>query len=194
MNRVIVPRGAVELAIRQSGKFVKPKVEPRLVKEFKIMKEKMLSEFDNHPITRELEQKTSADPSAFVSHGSLFGFIGFEKESYPTEIVREMLEKSELKFIRINGGIVNFKALYPSKEELFAATPLPWASGRSWLNGIESGISGLGRYLKTENLDSSRSGGGIQSKSKFQSGRFTNTKYISEILNNFIEKINKLSL
>jgi hypothetical protein len=105
-----------------------------------------------------------------------------------------MLEKSELKFIRINGGIVDFKAFYPSKEELFAATPLPWASGRSWLKGIESGISGLGRYLKTENLDSSRSGGGIQSKSKFQSGRFTNTKYISEILNNFIEKINKLSL
>ena len=194
MSRVTVPRGAVELAIRQSGKFVKPKVEPSLVKEFKIMKEKMLSEFDNHPITIELEQKTSADPSAFVSSGSLFGFIGFENESNPTEIVREMLEKSELKFIRINGGIVDFKAFYPSKEELFAATPLPWASGRSWLKGIESGISGLGRYLKTENLDSSRSGGGIQSKSKFQSGRFTNTKYISEILNNFIEKINKLSL
>jgi len=94
MSRVTVPRGAVELAIRQSGKFVKPKVEPSLVKEFKIMKEKMLSEFDNHPITIELEQKTSADPSAFVSSGSLFGFIGFEKESNPTEIVREMLEKS----------------------------------------------------------------------------------------------------
>ena len=41
MSRVIVPRGAVELVIKQSGKFVKPKVEPRLVKEFKIIREKM---------------------------------------------------------------------------------------------------------------------------------------------------------
>ena len=194
MSRVIVPRGVVELAAKQSGKFVKPKVEPSLLKEFKIIKEKMLSEFDKHPVTKELEQKTSADPSAFVSRGSLFGFIGFEKDDNPTEIVREMLKQSELKFIRIKGGTVDFKAYYPSKDELFAATPLPWASGRSWLKGIESGISGLGQYINTDYSDYSRSGGGIQSEQKVRSARFKNTQYISKILNSFIEKINKLSL
>jgi hypothetical protein len=194
MSRVIVPRGAVELVIKQSGKFVKPKVEPRLVKEFKIIREKMLSEFDKHPVTKELERKTGADPSGFVSRGSLFGFIGFEKDDNPTEIVREMLEESELKFIRIKGGIVDFKVYYPSKEELFAATPLPWASGRSWLKGIESGISGLGQYINIDYSDYSRSGGGIQSEQKVRSAKFNNTEYISKILNSFIEKIDKLSL
>ena len=59
--------------------------------------------------------------------------------------------------------------------------------------GIETGLSGLGRYLNIES-DSSRSWGGIQSQSQVRGGRFKNTKYISEILNNFIIKVNKLKL
>ena len=193
MSRAVIPRGAINLIAEQSGKFIKPDVQPRLLKEFKKIKEEMLSEFDDHPVTRELDQKTNATPSAFVSRGSLFGFIGFDRSDEPTHIVRQMLNSSELKFIRIKRETVDFKVFYPSKEELFEATPLPWASGRSWLRGIESGLSGLGQYLNIES-DESRSGGGIQSESNARSGRFTNTKYISEILNNFIEKINKLSL
>ena len=193
MSNVVVPAGAVNIALKQTGKFVKPLVEPRLQKEFKEIKEEMLSEFNIHPVTLELEAKTSADPSAFVGRGSLFGFIGFDKNEEPTEIVREMLRSSELRFIRIKNEVVDFKVFYPSKEELFKATPLPWASGRSWLKAIESGLSGLGRYLNIEN-DSSRSGGGIQSEYTSRSGRFKATKYISQILNNFTKKINKLSI
>ena len=105
----------------------------------------------------------------------------------------EMLEKSELKFIKTKSGRLDFRVFHPSKEELFAATPLPWASGRSWLRGIESGISGLGRYLNVEN-EASRAGKGIQAKNKLRSSRFKPTKYISKILNDFIQKIEKLSL
>ena len=68
-----------------------------------------------------------------------------------------------------------------SEKELFSATPLPWATGRSWLQGIETGMSGLGRYLSEES-EASRSGGGIQSQGIIRSGRFRNAKYISEIL------------
>ena len=193
MSSAVIPRGAINLIAEQSGKFIKPDVQPRLLKEFKKIKEEMLSEFDDHPVTEELRQKTNASSSAFVSRGSLFGFIGFDRSDEPTRIVREMLNSSELKFIRIKKEIVDFKVFYPSREELFEATPLPWASGRSWLKGIESGLSGLGLYLNIES-DQSRSGGGIQSESDVRSGRFRNTKYISGILNNFIEKINKLSL
>ena len=193
MSRVVVPQGAVEIALKQTGKFVKPQVEPILAKEFKKIKNSMLAEFNSHPITRELEQKTNADPSQFVGRGSLFGFIGFDKNDDPTETVREMLKTSDLRFIRIKKEIVDFKVFYPSTEEPFQATPLPWASGRSWLKGIESGMSGLGRYLNTE-TETSRSGGGIQSEDTVRSGGFKNTKYISEILNNFIKKINKLSI
>jgi hypothetical protein len=154
----------------------------------------MLSEFNNHPVTQELEGKISSVPSAFVSRGSLFGFIGFEKNHNPIQIVREMLEESELRFIRTNKGVVDFKVFYPSEKELYAATPLPWASGRSWLKGIESGISGLGRYLHIDHSEYSRSGGGIQSEYAIRGARFKRTKYISKILNNFIKKINELSI
>ena len=200
MSRVIIPRSAIDLAVEKSAKPLREIAEPRLVSEFKKIKEGMLKEFDDHLVTRELKQKTNANPSAFTSYGSLFGFIGFDKNDEPTEIVRKMLETSELKFIKINkGGVVDFKAFYPSKEELFVATPLPWANGRSWLKGIESGISGLGSFLSLDdqdidNLDVSRSGGGIQSESTLRSSRFKATKYISQILNNFIQKIDKLSL
>ena len=193
MSNVVVPRQAVEAVLKQTGKFVKPVVEPKLIKEFRKIKEEMLSEFDNHSATQELVGKTSSVPSAFVSHGSLFGFIGFDESDSPTEIVREMLKTSKLKFIKIKNEVVDFKVFYPSKKELFSATPLPWATGRSWLKGIESGMSGLGRYLSTKS-EASRSGGGIQSEGIIRSGRFRNAKYISEILNNFIKKINNLSL
>ena len=195
MSKVLIPRSAIELALTQAGKHLREYAEPRLFNEFRDMKTTLLADFNDHPVTRELEQKTSANPSAFTSHGSLFGFIGFNKSDDPTKVVRDMLESSEIKFFRINkGGIVDFKIIYPSKEDLFEATPLPWATGRSWLKGIESGISGLGRYLSDDDINNSRSGGGIQSESQIRSARFTPTKYISEILNKFIQKIEKLSL
>ena len=193
MSRVKVPRETVRAVFKQTGRFVKPHAEPRLRKQFKKIKEEMMSEFNDHPVTKELDQKTSADPSSFVGNGSLFGFIGFDRSDEPTQIVREMLDSSELKFIRIKGETVDFKILYPSKDELFEATPLPWAAGRSWLRGIEAGLSGLGKYLNIDS-DASRSGGGVQSESSGRSGRFRNTKYITEILNNFIKKIDNLSL
>ncbi len=193
MSRVKVPRETVRAVFKQTGRFVKPHAEPRLRKQFKKIKEEMMSEFNDHPVTKELDQKTSADPSSFVGNGSLFGFIGFDRSDEPTQIVREMLDSSELKFIRIKGETVDFKILYPSKDELFESTPLPWAEGRSWLRGIEAGLSGLGKYLNIDS-DASRSGGGVQSESSGRSGRFRNTKYITEILNNFIKKIDNLSL
>ena len=193
MSRVKVPKETVRAVFKQTGKFVKPSAEQRLGKQFKKIKEEMMSEFNSHPVTQELDQKTSSSSSAFVGNGSLFGFIGFDRDDEPTQIVREMLNSSELKFIKTRGETVDFKILYPSKEELFEATPLPWAAGRSWLKGIESGVSGLGKYLNIDS-DASRSGGGVQSESSMRSGRFRNTKYITEILNNFIKKIDNLSL
>ena len=191
--RVVVPKGAVDIVANQTGKFIKPDVEPRLSKQFKEAKDEMLAEFNSHPITRELEMKTAANPSSFVGEGSLFGFIGFNENDEPIDVVRSMLKSSDLVFVRIKKAVVDFKVLYPSKEELFDATPLPWATGRSWLKGIESGLSGLGKYLNIES-EASRSGGGIQADNSVKSGRFKNTPYISKILNNFIKKIEKLSL
>ena len=127
MSRVVVPAGAIDIVYKQTGKFLRKDVESRLIKEFEILKQEMLAEFNNHPVTQELERGVDADPSAFVSKGSLFGFIGFNKNDEPVRTVRNMLESSYIAFIRVKNAIVDFKIYYPSKEELFDATPLPYA-------------------------------------------------------------------
>ena len=111
----------------------------------------------------------------------------------PTAIIREMLQNSSIKFSSTTKQGLKFVASHPTVLELFAVTPLPWATGRSWLKGIESGISGLGRYMYLES-PTSRSGGGIQSRSKLKGGKFRNVSYISAILNNFEKKIKSLNL
>ena len=67
---------------------------------------------------------------------------------------------------------------------------MPWVSGRSWAEGVEKGISGLGNYINRMTL-SGRSGQGIQTKNKVRSGQFRNTKYLSNILNNLKININR---
>ena len=80
----------------------------------------------------------------------------------------------------------------PTLEEIFAATPLPWAIGRSWARSMERGLSGLGYFLNNSRKAGSRSGGGIQVRSKLRGGKFKNTQYMTFILNNYYQKIEKL--
>ena len=68
MSRVVVPKSAIDLAVEKAAMPVRKIVEPRLMAEFKKIKDSMLREFDDHLVTRELIQKTSADPSAFTSY------------------------------------------------------------------------------------------------------------------------------
>ena len=72
---------------------------------------------------------------------------------------------------------------------------MPWAPGRSWAKGIETGISGLGYYLKVSR-DSSRSGLGIQSPRKLRrkGTRFKNTSYISALIKKYRKEFENLQL
>ena len=70
----------------------------------------------------------------------------------------------------------------PSKEEIAKASPVPWAAARSWVIGIEQGLSGLGQYLVKPGAG--RSGNAIEVRGTLRGGKFKNTKYISAILNN----------
>ena len=67
-------------------------------------------------------------------------------------------------------------------------TPLPFENGRSWLYGIESGISGFGAYMYKK-WKTSRSGHGIQVDKKLRSGSFRNTQYFSNMLLKFVTRI-----
>jgi hypothetical protein len=72
---------------------------------------------------------------------------------------------------------------------------MPWAPGRSWAKGIETGISGLGFYLRVQR-DSSRSGLGVQTPKKIRKAgtKFRNTKYISEILKKYKKEFEALQV
>lgn len=158
--------------------------------EFKKIKKELIDEFANHPVTQEIEAGPSASNKSGTlgGQGNLFSFIGFEENDKPTAVIYKKLNA-----ITINQTVISRDGRsrtfinYPTAEEIFKVTPMPWASGRSWAKGIETGIAGLGSYLKKD--DAGRSGAGIQSQSKLRGGGFKNTQYISHMIKNFERKI-----
>ena len=186
-----IPTSVMNQVKAKIGPIIKKESTEMVGREFSKLKKEMLMEFDMHPVTKELVKGPNARGSQFLNEGNLFGFIGFNKEDRPTAIIREMLQNSSIQFSSTTKQGLKFVASHPTTLELFAATPLPWATGRSWLKGIESGISGLGRYMYLES-PVSRSGGGIQTRSKLKGSNFRNVSYISKILKNFEERIKSL--
>jgi hypothetical protein len=157
----------------------------------KIIRE-MIKEFDNHPITIEIESgpRSSNMSGTLSGSGNLFSFIGFDEGTDPIKGLRGLLKTSRVEFLGVNAGTIDFKIYFPENEEIYALTPMPWAKGRSWVRGIERGMSGLGQYLySNKNLETSRSGSAIQINSKIKGGTFKNTSYISGIRRNFYKQV-----
>ncbi|MEE2975603.1 MAG: hypothetical protein VX343_04050 [Thermodesulfobacteriota bacterium] len=147
----------------------------------------MLQAFESHPVTKEIQSGPDGrnQSGTLGGYGNLYSFIGFEEGMDPVAPIRRILKKTlKVRAVPANhkSMIMNFLVEIPSKEELIAASPMPWGTGRSWIEGIEKGISGLGKYLNETSFNS-RSGEGIQTKNQIRGGGFRNTKYLSEILN-----------
>ena len=163
-------------------------------KEFEKIKNEMLDEFNNHPVTREIEGGIDASNISGTLNNitNLFSFIGFDAGDNPIAPIRELLQKSLFRIHSGNSGIALATFEIPTSKMIFAVTPLPWATGRSWARGIERGISGLGYYLKK--AQGSRSGFGIQAKTQVQKGvRFRNTQYISALITKYEKKFKDLN-
>ena len=175
---------------REANKPVRALVAAR----FKVIKDEMIREFELHPITIELDGGPSASNiSGTLTRGNLFSFIGFTDGDKPTDIIRRELMDSDVSVVRSSAGHFAINFTIPEKNDLFDKTPMPWATGRSWLKGIEHGISGLGTYLYGEFGEESRSGAAIQTKNPIKSGgKFRNTSYISSILFNAKRKLERL--
>lgn len=170
----------------QVAPIVNKQIEQKIINAAKEAHQKMIQAFEAHPVTKEIDSGPDGwnQSGTLGGYGNLFSFIGFEEGMDPLAPIRTMLKKSvNIRSVPSNhkSMIMNFLIDLPSKEEMFAASPMPWASGRSWLEGIEKGISGLGFYLNKMSFNS-RSGEGIQSDSKIRGGGFRNTKYLSQIL------------
>jgi len=171
----------------------KKKVKQMATKRFERAKKNLITGFDSHPVTREIEGGEGAsNTSGTLSHGNLFTFIGFHQEDNPVEIVRQAIrEKTRLLSpktrVQTNKIVVSHTVTVPTLEDLSGATPMPW-EGKSWLRAIESGISGFGYYMH-KRWEASRSGHGLQVNNRIRGGRYKPTKYYSELIRNFRKEI-----
>lgn len=158
-----------------------------------VEKEKILfrTDFESHPVTRELEggEDASNNSGTLGGYGNLFSFLGFNREVNPTSPVKSLIQN-----IRVDRNVqtsingFKIKVDIPSKEEFAAISPMPWEGGRSWLLDMERGISGLGAYLYGR-FKASRSGTGIQSKYKYSNRVFRPVKYFSAMYNKFLKRL-----
>ena len=188
---------------REIGKSVGIRQESFKVAEqrAKEAKEEMLKNFEASLITKELEagSENTVNFSGNLNgiafgEGSLFGFIGFNENDKPIDLVRAYLQMSG-KILKtpkkiVSGGktFYQYKVRVPTMQELQSITPMPWEAGRSWVRAIEKGISGLGYYLLS-NSQKSRSGQGIQASKKLRGAAYRPSKYMSSIINSYLKQL-----
>ena len=163
---------------------------------FKKIKKEMIQEFLSLPVTQELLGGPDAPNISGTLNGftSLFAFIGFDSGDQPIAPILNALERTQLQYLKelkqTNkvGGV--FTVTLPTAEQIFSITPMPWAIGRSWAQGIETGISGLGFLLRKKGKG--RSGVALQSRVKVRGGRFRNTAYISSFIKKYERRFQNL--
>jgi len=157
----------------------------------------LISEFEKHPVTLEIKGGNSALASSGVTggYGNLFSFIGFENGARPTASIRQLLDEKIQFNIRSlsSNGLFKVTMKIPALEEIFSVSPIPWAEGSSWAEGIEKGISNIGSYVyTTSGFSGSRSGSGLQS-SNGAGTTFNATPYMSKIIEDFKKNLKKLN-
>ena len=178
---------------KQVPKVLKRDFESTFKNKFEELKNEMIKEFLTHPVTIEIKDGPSASNISGTLGGAtnLFAFIGFNEGDDPITPILEILQNTKYRRTKENKGAQEFTVELPQIKEIFSATPMPWASGRSWAQGIEIGISGIG-YLLRKNSPNSRSGAAIQSRTKVRGGKFQNVPYISAIIRKYEKKFSKL--
>jgi len=182
----------IKRKIVRNIKKVPERVKIEAQRKFNRAKREMITEFESHPITQELEGGPMGGnvSGTLGGVGNLFSFIGFQEGSNPIATLREMLNNYRInimspKIIKRSSGVdFQFRVTGPSMAEIEAATYLSWL-GKSWVRGVERGMTGLGNYLALMGAIGSRSGGGIQAKTSYRGGAYRPTKYMSSLLRTF---------
>lgn len=172
-----------------------PRIEKTLQKETL----KLLTAFDDHEITKEIEEGPGARNSSGTlgGYGNLFTFIGFNRGQDPISPIRSLLAKSiKVVSVRKTRNVLGLtlKFTIPTEEQIAAVSPLPWASG-SWVEAVERGMSGVGRYLYSQDkgrFSTSRSGQAIEASIEVRgSGSSTPTSYITGLLAQMLKDIER---
>ena len=191
----ILPFDVQNALKRQAPKALRREFEKKAKREFKEIKAEMIKEFLSHPVTQEIMEGPYAPNLSGTLGGetNLFAFIGFNAGEQPVGPILNLLEEVNITYnkeYKEKGIGVSFHVSLPTAEDIFAITPLPWATGRSWAEGIERGISGLGYLVRKSG---GRSGAAVQSRvNKVRSGRFQNRPYISSFIKRYKKRFEEL--
>jgi len=156
----------------------------------------LVKDFYNHSVTKEIKSGPNASNSSgtLSGYGNLFSFIGFDTSQNPFEEIEAIInQRLNVRVRAVGNGKFKITILNaPSKEDIYAVSPLPWADGASWAEGIEKGISNLGSFLyRPQGITGSVSGTGVQARSKLRATSFRTQPYISKIINKFLENATK---
>lgn len=181
---------------RQVPRALKQDLKKEFKKKFDDLKKEMIQEFLSNPVTVEISSGPGSSNISGTLNGkvNLFAFIGFNAGEDPIKPILDILESTTYKEIgdAKSGLGKEYSINLPNPSDIFAVTPMPWATGRSWAKGIETGISGLG-YLLNKSTSSSRSGVAIQTSKPVRRGGFKNVPYISALIKKYEKKFKELS-
>ena len=165
---------------------LKAQIQAGIITRFGNLKNELLQNFDEHPVTQEVANPSSENVSNTLGgYGNLYGFLGIPEGSNPVGAVRDVLER-QVKMkgrITINKrlGVVTFTFTVPDLKDFSSAAPLEWDT-KNWVEGMERGLSGFQYFM---NVKKGRSGQGIQVRAGIRGGKFKNRKYMSQLLNDF---------
>lgn len=169
---------------------------------FNFHKNTFLREFNEHQMSQEIKAGPGAKTSLF-SWGSLFSFIGFQKDKKPIEELDDFFKKSFVPPLagkghgkvrkRSKGSLTAYYTAIgyrPDLKDIGGATRWPWTDTGSWALDIEKGnFLHYAYYIfgHFENNEASYSGRGLQSK-KFQVRSDTPSKPTNGYLRTMLDK------
>lgn len=183
---------AIDKKIGDSRKFQR-KAQELASKKFADVKNRLMEEFDNHPITKEIEggEGSSNISGALSGYGNLFSFIGFTQGSNPTGAVRNFLQSFiKMRTVGKKRGVnKEFVIDLPTMGD-FEFASMPWESGNSWVRSVEIGMSSFSYYMNKASK-ASRSGKGIQIDNEIRTSASKGVPYMKEMLNNFRKRLSR---
>jgi hypothetical protein len=178
---------------------LKQRITETFERQFDRAKKEAQFDFENHEVTKEIKAGPSASNTSKTlgGYGNLFSFLGFAETDDPTQTVSEILE-NEIRYdagkgrTTSKGVSIRFTVYFPTMKDIYAETPMEWTS-RSWVEGVENGsVDGFQYYLSRLNMPNSRSGGGVQIDNKLRSSKVRRTAYVSNILEKFKKRMEKI--
>lgn len=190
-----------QLVAQQADRVITPAIAPIMEKKFKDEKKVLMEQFDSHPVTLELEAGPDYEGSGLVSTahgGNLFSFLGFNRGEKPVIWLRETLEKfvtkGRLTKEKISDGFLySYEIRVPSKREIYSRTRILEWTTRSFVDLVENGIPGFGRYIfDLFKIKHSRSKTGVEAKKPLrQPASSAKIPYVTLLLNSFRERFER---